>query len=117
MEDRPHQGGLAKIHHSQVETPIICTINKAMPLSRVSLMDSGGNKDLPLQVEISMEINFIVDGVDLHSGGDVVLELEEEDVALDLDHGEGEVISLFSAIFVGTYLLGTQLSKLQAVKV
>ena len=117
MEPRLHQGGLAKIHRSQlVEMPIICTINKAMPLSRASLMGSGGNKDLPLQVGISLETSFIVDVVDRHSGGDVVLVLEEEGVALDLDHGEEEVISLLCLWCVCSVVGVATFSNLKAVK-
>ena len=56
-------------------------------------MDSGDNRDLPLQVEISMETNSIEDVVDHLSEEGVVLDLGEEGVALDLARGEEEVMT------------------------
>ena len=66
---------------------------QGFPLHKVTPLDSGDNKDLPLQEEIFMAINFIVVVVVLRWGGGVVWELEEEGVALDLALGEEEVMT------------------------
>jgi hypothetical protein len=71
--DHPLQGGHPKIHLSKGAIPISCNIRRVSPLRQETLKYSGGHKDLPLKVEISLVINSFVDVVVPRSEGGVAL--------------------------------------------